>query len=316
LIPDPSFEHDPINGGSPTWAVAIGGGSGVTFSVQSGWAAAGSQSLRFTINGLPSGDSGLIASGLMAASAGQYYSGEASFNILTPNTTPVLEITWYNSSYSTISTTTITGSASAGVQTVQAVGALAPAGTAYCQVECLLYNATGGAVNVDAYIDAVMLVAGSTLPQYFDGDSTGGSWNGAPGASSSTVTLPANPSISTYGLWESSASLSNIVSSVITAAYATEEVLFLDQPQVIYTMAPVQYHEAAESGASVPQPFQDYDIGDFVYLASNYGRMQVPAAGWGGSGYYPVRLYSMQVNIDSEGNERVSDMQTVYTTSS
>jgi hypothetical protein len=133
----------------------------------------------------------------------------------------------------------------------------------------------------------------------------------APGVGSAAIT--------TYGLWEALASLSSVVSSVITAAYATEEVLFLDAPQVIYSMAPVQYHEAAENGMSVPQPFQDYDIGDFIYIGSNYGRMVVPPPAWAAGNpnqYYPVRLYSMQVNIDDEGNERVTDMQTTYSTSS
>jgi hypothetical protein len=310
LVPDPSFEYDPINGNSPTWAIT-GSGTVTTFAVQSGWAAAGSQSSRLTVTGLPASGKETILSGLIPVTAGLYYSAQASYNVLTPNTTPQLQIYWYNSTPTLLSTSTVSGSAIAGVQTLQDLAQLAPASAAYCQVVCSWVNATGGTIAADGYMDAIMLIAGSTLPQYFDGDSTGGVWNGVAGDSTSTVTLPANPAIATYGLWEATASLSNIVSSVITEAYATEEVLFLDSPLVIYTMSPVQYHEAAESGASVPQPFQDYDIGDFVYLAANYGRMQVPAAGWGGSGYYPVRL-----NIDNEGNERVSDMQTVYTTSS
>lgn len=124
------------------------------------------------------------------------------------------------------------------------------------------------------------------------------------------------PPIQTYGLWEALASLSNVVSSTITAAYAAEEVIFLNAPETIYTFAPVQYHRALENGASVPQPLEDYDIGDIVRLGSNYGRMVVPSPESGLTGYLPVRVYSMQIGIDNEGNERVSNIQTTYSTSS
>lgn len=125
-----------------------------------------------------------------------------------------------------------------------------------------------------------------------------------------------DPAIAKYGSWQAMSSLSNIVSPTITAAYATEEVLFLNAPQVIYSFNPIQYHQALEDGASVPQPLEDYDIGDFVYLGSNYGRMVVPPPGSGIVGYLPVRVYSFQLAIDNEGNERVTNVQTTYSTTS
>lgn len=124
------------------------------------------------------------------------------------------------------------------------------------------------------------------------------------------------PPIATYGLWEALASLSNIISPTIQAAYATAEVLFLNFPQVIYTFSPMVYHQPVESGASVPQPFQDYNIGDFVRLGANYGRMVIPPPSLGISGYLPVRVYAMQITIDNEGNECVTNVQTVYSTQS
>lgn len=132
------------------------------------------------------------------------------------------------------------------------------------------------------------------------------------------------PAIITYGLWEAMASLSSIVSPTILAAYATAEVLFLQFPQNIYSFVPLQYHKAAEQNVSVPQPFVDYNIGDYVYLGANYGRMIIPpplgdtdaGPSAGLTGYLPVRLFSFQILIDDNGNEQVSQIQTTFTTTS
>lgn len=132
------------------------------------------------------------------------------------------------------------------------------------------------------------------------------------------------PAIMTYGLWEGMTSLASIVSQTITEAFATAEVLFLQYPQSIYSFTPISYHRATENKVSVSQPFEDYDIGDYVYLGANYGRMRIPpiqgdtdagpAAGL--TGYLPVRVFAMQIAIDDNGNEKVNQIQTAFATTS
>lgn len=117
-------------------------------------------------------------------------------------------------------------------------------------------------------------------------------------------------SISQYGKFTTEASLSDVVSNTILAAYAAAEVIVNSQPQVIYTFDVLPYHGIQD----VPQPFVDYDVGDMVHLASRYGRMQIPSTD--STVALPVRMFAFDVEIDNEGVEHVKKVQTVYTTSS
>jgi hypothetical protein len=118
-------------------------------------------------------------------------------------------------------------------------------------------------------------------------------------------------SIHTYGMMQDTASLSDINSLTITTAYAESEVLFREAPEVIWTFTPFAYH----GDADVPQPFVDYDIGDFVYLTANYGCLQIPLP-TAGTGPMPIRMFSFTITLDNEGNEMISNVQSVFTSTS
>lgn len=118
-------------------------------------------------------------------------------------------------------------------------------------------------------------------------------------------------SITTYGMMQDTASLSDINSLTITTAYAESEVLFREAPEIIWTFTPFAYH----GDPDVPQPFVDYDIGDFVYLTANYGCLQVPLP-TAGTGPMPIRMFSFTITLDNEGNEMISNVQSVFTSTS
>lgn len=113
------------------------------------------------------------------------------------------------------------------------------------------------------------------------------------------------PEMATYGMLQDTASISDISSATIpnpiTAAYAEAEVLFRDSPEVIWTFTPLAYHGVSD----VPQPLVDYDIGDFVYLTANYGCLQV-------SGPQAIRMFAFTLSLDNEGNETVTNIQSVF----
>src|ERR1035437_1422406 len=119
-------------------------------------------------------------------------------------------------------------------------------------------------------------------------------------------------SITTYGMMQDTASLSDINSLTITTAYAGAEVAFRSAPEVIWTFTPFAYH----GDADVPQPFVDYDIGDFVYLTANYGCLQVPLSTAMAAGPMPIRMFSFTITLDNEGNEMISNVQSVFTSTS
>jgi hypothetical protein len=118
-----------------------------------------------------------------------------------------------------------------------------------------------------------------------------------------------------YGNFLTQASLSAVTQQAILQAYAGAEVAINSQPRVIYTFD--QQPLSAES--SVLQPFGvDFDIGDFCYLASNYGLIVPPGVAGGKqtdiapSGTQPVRIFGYTVNISDEGVEQVQGIQTNF----
>ena len=117
-------------------------------------------------------------------------------------------------------------------------------------------------------------------------------------------------SIAEYGKLTQQASLSDVVSPTILKSYAAAQVAIFSQPQSIYSFDVLPYSTEID----VPQPFDDFDIGDVVGLGANYGRVKVPAAG-SGPNALPVRLFAFDIEIGEEGQEEVKNVQTVYTTS-
>ena len=53
----------------------------------------------------------------------------------------------------------------------------------------------------------------------------------------------------------------------------------------------------------MPLFFEDYDIGDIVYLTVKYGCVEVERQA--------VRIFGTSIDIDMEGNERIGTIQTV-----
>jgi hypothetical protein len=109
-------------------------------------------------------------------------------------------------------------------------------------------------------------------------------------------------SMALYGIHEEQTSLSDVTGKdmgPILLAYAGGEIVYRAKPQPVWTMTPFPWRGA---DSNVPRLFDDYDIGDFVYLLAEGGRepMTEPQA---------LRVFGVQLGIDDEGNERISSLQ-------
>jgi len=111
-----------------------------------------------------------------------------------------------------------------------------------------------------------------------------------------------------YGVWASQSSLSDVVQEEILTAFAASEVATLSQPTIIYTFDQMPL----AAGSSTLQPFDDFDIGDYCFLASNYGILIPPGGPKAAGNYQPVRIFSFKINISDEGVEAVQQIQTSY----
>lgn len=119
------------------------------------------------------------------------------------------------------------------------------------------------------------------------------------------------------GLFEDQGSLSDVVDNNILIAYANAEIVVRAQPWTVITVTPrpasaaIDTPTAAQYGTkigAVPQPFQDYGIGDIVYAVIRRGpRMQI-----GVQTPQALRVFGFTISIDDSGIERVSGLQTTY----
>jgi hypothetical protein len=105
-------------------------------------------------------------------------------------------------------------------------------------------------------------------------------------------------SITRYGLLEAQESLSEVNSTTIIAAFANAEVVIRKDPRQIIDMVPFPWTPTN----SVPRLFEDYDIGDVVYVDVDYGTLQLARQA--------VRVFGVTINIDENGNERISSVET------
>lgn len=113
-------------------------------------------------------------------------------------------------------------------------------------------------------------------------------------------------SIAQNGLFEVTDSLSDVVNINILIAYATVETLTLAQPFKILTFSP---KPIGLKPPNPPRPFEDYNIGDIVYAVAEKGeRLKV-----GLQNPQPVRIFGFTVELDDNGVERISNLQTTYT---
>lgn len=114
---------------------------------------------------------------------------------------------------------------------------------------------------------------------------------------------------STYeGLFEYEVSLSEVVDPNILVAYAQAEVAVKKDPWQIITFTPRGTTIADEEDIpGVPRPYEDFTIGDIVYVQINRGSFRV-----GVTTPQPVRMFGFTLTIDDDGIERLSSIQTTY----
>jgi hypothetical protein len=111
----------------------------------------------------------------------------------------------------------------------------------------------------------------------------------------------ASGSFSKYGLFEDVLNLNqNAPNPNVLSYYTAAEYVFTSVPEVTYSITPFPY----TIGSSVPEPFIDYEIGDQVYIrARKEPRIDDSQL---------VRIFGINISIDSEGNEFVNDLQIYY----
>jgi hypothetical protein len=111
-----------------------------------------------------------------------------------------------------------------------------------------------------------------------------------------------------YGILETQDSLSEVTDINILIAYAQAEVAVLAYPWTIITFTPRGILPSDYATPGMPRPFDDYNLGDIVYAYINWGRTQVGTTG----SPQAVRVFGFTVNIDDNGVEKVSQVQTTY----
>lgn len=113
----------------------------------------------------------------------------------------------------------------------------------------------------------------------------------APPASSASQEL--------FGMFEETASLSNIKDNPTLNYFASEEVTLREYPRQIWSITPFPYRQ----DGNVPQIFEDYEIGDHITFVARQGRMN------SGSNPQGARVFGGQINIDANNNETLSALQ-------
>lgn len=105
-------------------------------------------------------------------------------------------------------------------------------------------------------------------------------------------------SVLVYGHMQETASLSDVIDQTILAAYANAEIAIRSQPLRIYTFTPLK---SSVNVTYVPRLFDDFIIGDIVYLTVNKGRLSVDRQ--------RIRAFSTTLVFDQNGNEQLSTIQ-------
>lgn len=99
-------------------------------------------------------------------------------------------------------------------------------------------------------------------------------------------------------LMEEHAQLSEVVDINTLKTYVAGEVALRATPRRIVSFIPFPWTE----DSSVPQPFVDYNVGDRVRLSAVFGkRIKIDN--------FPVRIFGINVDINDDGNERISSLQ-------
>ena len=105
-----------------------------------------------------------------------------------------------------------------------------------------------------------------------------------------------------YGLFEDvlNVQLSKADADIL-AKYTAAEYLFTSRPLITYSVSPFPW----TNNSSVPEPFVEYEIGDQVYIRAN----KPPRLN---QEKQLVRVFGINLTIDDEGNEQISDLQIYY----
>lgn len=109
------------------------------------------------------------------------------------------------------------------------------------------------------------------------------------------------------GLLESSQSLSEVVDTNILIAYGQAQVVIKRNPWKVITFTPRPVIASDSTTPAVPRPYQDFGLGDIVYVQLNRGSMRE-----GLPNPQPVRAFGWTLSISDNGVERLSQMQTTY----
>jgi hypothetical protein len=88
-------------------------------------------------------------------------------------------------------------------------------------------------------------------------------------------------------------SLSDVGSAIIAGAYGAAELVYKRFGTITYQIAPRQY-------GNMLRPWDDYELGDQVYFNADRGRLKIESQG--------VRVFSLSIEIDDQGNEVVSEL--------
>jgi hypothetical protein len=107
-------------------------------------------------------------------------------------------------------------------------------------------------------------------------------------------------SIASYGAFEEVVNLADVPNVEVLAAYAGVEVAGRSLPREILTIVPRPRLDPYDT--SVPTLYDDYWIGDIVYVNIAHGRLQVVEQA--------LRIFSLTVTIDDSGTERIDNIQT------
>lgn len=87
--------------------------------------------------------------------------------------------------------------------------------------------------------------------------------------------------------------LSDVGNAIIAGAYGAAELVYKRFGTITYQIVPRQYGDML-------RPWDDYELGDQVYFNAARGRLNVQNQG--------VRVFSLSIDIDDQGNEIVSEL--------
>jgi hypothetical protein len=155
----------------------------------------------------------------------------------------------------------------------------------------------------DAFIDHKEVLFGyglepfnlANVTQNDDGTSTA---NRITVEGANSVTSSADDSIAIdaqAGMREEWLSISDVSDITIVGAYANAELVFRRYGNVTYDLKPLPYGD-------IPRLYDDFDLGDKVYLAVDAGALQVDSQA--------LRVFTATIEGDAQGNEIISSIGT------